>query len=225
MCLAALLALFTSLACQAGQVSKQPRPLPSPSSTPAYSDTLFSFERATDVVSRALVAAFRSYLASPIDQGELDDNAATLAAARATLAANGDAATQILLRELTHLTTGPDQERERNLICWLLADAATPSALAKLGELALVPPPPEGPEGTPVVEHTVALSQLQRVASGGNRTAREQILNVVARAENKTVRRSAIAAYYAVSPSRFRARREVTARLPVSERYLAHQTF
>jgi len=139
--------------------------------------------------------------------------------------ANGDAATQILLRELARLTPGPDHERQRSLICWLLADVATPSALAKLGELALVPPPPEGSEGAPVAEYAVALYQLQHVAGGGNPTAREQILKVVVRALDTTQRRRAIATYYAVSPNRFRARREVTARLPVSERYLAHQTF
>jgi hypothetical protein len=48
----------------------------------------------------------------------------------------------------------------------------------------------------------------------------------VARADhNPGLRRQAIAAYYSVSPSRFRARREVTAVLPIADRYLAQQTF
>jgi hypothetical protein len=76
------------------------------------------------------------------------------------------------------------------------------------------------------VEHLTALEQLQRLASRGDRRAKRQILRVVTGARaDVALRRNAIAIYYSVSRSRFRARREISALLPPAERYLVHQTF
>jgi hypothetical protein len=192
----------------------------------AEPEQLFSFERKSDPVSRALVAAYRSYLTAPIDQAEYDRNESALAAARRTLRENGKAATTILRAELRRLDSPTDHDRERHLLLWLLGDAATPEALTTLADVAIAPPKREEFDGAPMIEHAVALAQLGRAAATGNRVAREQILRIVARADrNPDLRRRAIAAYYDVSPSRFRARREVTAVLPLADRYLAHQTF
>jgi hypothetical protein len=224
----ALILLVPSVGSQSPRPS-EPVEVTSPSSEVTQAPApgpLFSFERQNDPVSRALVAAYRSYLTAPTDQAEYDQNKNALAEARRTLRANGSTATTILRSELSRLTPPIDHDRERSLLLWLLADVRTPAALATLGDVAIAPPTREGFEGTPVIEQSVALAQLTRVAAEQDRMARDQILRVVARAEsNPALRREAIAAYYKVSRSRFRARREVTAALPIAQRYLAHQTF
>jgi hypothetical protein len=213
-----------------GRKPSEPVKVTSPSSeitqAPTAPGPLFSFERQNDPVSRALVAAYRSYITAPTDQAEYDRNKSALAEARRALRANGSTATRILRSELSRLTPPIDYDRERSLVLWLLADIGTPDALTTLGDIAIAPRTPEGFEGTPVIEQSVALAQLARAAAAQDRVARAEILRVVARAErNPELRRQAIAAYYNVSPSRFRARREVTAALPIAQRYLAHQTF
>lgn len=226
---AVALLLLVSFGCHSRKPSEPVKATsPSPEVTQAAIASVprFGFERKNDPVSRALVAAYRSYLTAPIDQAEYDRNKSALADARRTLRENGKAATTILRSELSRLTPPADHDRERSLVLWLLADVGTPAALTTLGDVALAPRTPEGSEGTPPIEQSVALAQLARAAAADNRIAREQILRVVARAErNPALRRQAIAAYYDVSPSRFRARREVTAALPIALGYLAHQTF
>jgi hypothetical protein len=227
---AAPLLLLAFLSCHCRQAPDPKQATPSQSAetphNPTAADPLFRFEEQRDPVSRALVTAYRAYLATPADQAEYDRNARGLAEARGTLRGNGKAATAILLDELRRLSSPADHDRERHLLLWLLADTATPEALAALADVASAPPQPEGFEGIPAIEQGVALAQLGRVAATPNRGAREQILRVIARAgRNPALRRQAIAAYYNVSPSRFRARREIVAVLPAAERYLAHQTF
>jgi hypothetical protein len=227
--LALIILLVLSLGSHSGEPSesvKMTSPLSEIKQARTAPGPLFSFERQNDPVSRALVAAYRSYLTAPTDQAEYDRNKSALEEARRVLRANGSAATTILRAELSRFTPPIDHDRERSLLLWLLADVRTPEALATLGDVAIAPRTREGFDGAPVIEQSVALAQLTRVAAAQERVARDQILRVVARAErDPALRREAIAAYYKVSPSRFRARREVTAVLPAAQRYLAHQTF
>jgi hypothetical protein len=226
----ALVLLLPSLVSSQSPTPSEPvkgtSPLSKIRQAPTAPGPLFSFERQNDPVSRALVAGYRSYLTAPTDQAEYDRNERALEEARRTLRANGSTATTILRRELSRLTPPIDHDRERSLLLWLLADVRTPEALATLGDVAITPRTREGFEGTPMIEQSVALAQLTRIAAAQDRVARDQILRVVARVESDpALRREAITAYYRVSPSRFRARREVTAVLPIAQRYLAHQTF
>ncbi len=216
---------LAAAACSKSSSSPAAAPLPSPSGT---APARFAFEAQGDATAQALTTLYRTYVAAPTSEAELRAAWALRDQARAFVAQNAEAVTTRVLAELE--APADDDGSSREILFHLLAETGTGRATGALRDVALSALPPAGTGATcgdtarskAVHLRRAAVAELRRSAVLGSAVARDRLLDVVAGGDAST-RRAAVTAFYDASPDRFRARREMAARLPPSERYVLYE--
>lgn len=217
--------LLPALGCKDSPAAEAPV-LP----VPEGAGSTFSFQGRADATDEAIDDLYQAFMSRPKSADEwatLDDRAA---AARQAIRADGAEVTDRLLLELDAVAA--TNERARRILFHLLAEAATARGFDYLTGVATMtlPEAPEVEESHEpsrdrdfllIVRHH-AVSELARMAMSGEALAKDHLLTIVETGDRE-IKPPAVAAYYAASQERWRAKREMKMRLPPSAHYLLNR--
>jgi hypothetical protein len=176
----------------------------------------FRFEAGTDPASLALIEAVAIEVATPTTQAEAQDLTARGAANRTDRSRRAAAIVPILIEELGGRE--PDDDLVFGIVLELLADTGRDDAAAYLAAWTRRPRPTG--DSRLLAAQGLAVDALGRMSAGGNLAARAALLDVVE--ADPVHRRLAVEGYYRGRGDRFRAKRELLARIPAADRYLVH---
>ncbi len=217
--------LLPALGCKDSPAAESPV-LP----VPEGAGSTFSFQGRADATDEAIDELYQTFMARPTSAEQwaaLDDRAA---AARQAIRADGAEVTDRLLLELDAVAA--TNERARRILFHLLAEASTERGFDYLTGVATMTLPeataleeshePSRDRDFLLMVRHHAVSELARMAMSGEALAKDRLLTIVETGD-RLIRPPAIAAYYAASLERWRAKRVMKTRLPPSAHYLLNR--
>jgi len=194
----------------------------------------FAFQKGTDELSKALSDLHLAFVSTPTSSEQAAATARKRKQALARLAQDPEAAATRLIDEFSTLEkTRPADEEGLLALLHLLGDLESTKGLTFLHDYALRVPPPASKGGEEVdrdprqvmlLLRGLATDELGRRAVRGNAAAKVHLLDLASQA-SADVKVIAIRNYYAASKLRWKAKRELEAKLKPADRHLRHQIY
>lgn len=205
-----------------------------PADPAAMTAPRFSFHAGQDALSRALSAAHLAFVTAPATKEQAEALAQQRKEAAAALARDPEGAAAKIIAELAAVEQADPADEEGLLdLLHLLGEVESAQGFAFLHDFALREPPelpPDQPEAhrnaraALLLLRPLAVQQLGRRAVRGSQAAKVKLLELVGAARGDVLA-VAIRNYYRASKLRFKAKRELMAKLKPADRYLAHQVY
>jgi hypothetical protein len=194
----------------------------------------FAFLEGDDELSRALAAAYLGFVGAPTSSEQAQTLAQQRSTAAAALARDPEGAAAKVIAALAAVEQADPADEEGPLVLLhLLGEVESERGLGALHDFALraLPPADQGqaeldrsPRQALLLLRGVAADELGRRAAKGSQAAKVKLLDLVAKGDSD-VRAVAIRSYYRASKLRWKAKRELEAKLAPADRYLVHQIY